>query len=420
MIFDFLVKYARFKPARLKDSRGPVTNPSRGWYQIFYFHIPELPDFQELRWCLREDEAVAMAVIDIGAYRDSALNQMALDAISQILVFFQQNEKDLILRFTYDCEGKGLLHEPALFSQVEEHIHQLSPIIHSHTKTIFVLQGLFIGSWGEMHGSKFLSSVHIKRINALVEAAAGEHTWLAIRRPCQWRALHGPNEKNVRMGLFDDGIFGSDSNLGTFGYLQRFQARWENPWCPEDELAFEEQLCMVVPHGGEVICPQQSNALSGGRTISLLRRMRISYLNCVYDTKLLDQWKRMRSPWIGINLYDYVGAHLGYRFCVRQVSVRKRKQELWLGVTIENTGFAPCYEEHTVALEIVDDGNVVCQELSWELRDIMAGTIRHWECALPERKGDLFLSVRRKKDGRYVRFSNDTSVEGKLPLGCLI
>ena len=419
MKFDFFARKVRFKPVRIKEHRGQIVNPSRGWYQIFYFHIPELPDFQELRWCLREDEPMAMAVIHIGAYRNKMLDQVALDAVSRILCFFQENEKDLILRFTYDCEGNGLLHEPALFAQVEEHIRQLSPIIHSFTKNIFVLQGLFVGSWGEMHGSKFLSSVHLKRLNALAEEAAGEYTWLAIRRPCQWRSLHGSNEKNVRMGLFDDGIFGSNTNLGTFGHLQRTQTQWEHPWCPEDELAFEEQLCMVVPNGGEVICPKNRESLSGRKVISLLRQMHISYLNCVYDGKLLDQWKQMRSPWIGISVYDYIGAHLGYRFCIRRVSVLERKQQLWLNVTVENTGFAPCYEECAASLEIIDGSNVAYLETSWDLRTVMPGTMQHLECVLPEKNGDLYLLMRRKKDGRTVRFAHDVTEEGKLYLGHL-
>ena len=84
MIFDFLSKHTGFIPAKLKTSTSLIPNPSRGWYQIFYFHIPQKPVFQELRWCLRDNETVAMAVIHIGAYRNKALDQNALDIISSI------------------------------------------------------------------------------------------------------------------------------------------------------------------------------------------------------------------------------------------------------------------------------------------------------------------------------------------------
>ncbi len=419
MIFDFLSKHIGFIPAKLKTSTSPIPNPSRGWYQIFYFHIPQKPVFQELRWCLRDNETVAMAVIHIGAYRNKALDQHALDIISSIFEFYQQQKKDLILRFTYDCVGKGLLYEPALFSQVEEHIRQLTPIIRSYTKTIFVLQGLFVGSWGEMHGSKYLSSVHLKQLNALVEAAAGENTWRAVRKPCQWRVLHGPEETSGRMGLFDDGIFGSDTHLGTFGYLKRTETRWEDPWCPEDELAFEEQLCATVPHGGEVVAAQQMSMFSDSNILHCLQKMHISYLNCVYDPQILDSWKQKGSPWSGVSLYDYVGAHLGYRFCVERVSIQKKNQQKRLKISLKNTGFAPCYEDYTVKLEIVAADKVIQQETTWDLRTVKAGSVKHWECVLPEENGNLYLSARRKKDDRILLFAHDEQTQGKLFLGRL-
>lgn len=419
MIFDFISNSIRFKPVRLKESTGLVPNPSRGWYQIFYFHLPQQPDFQELRWCLRQEEPVAMAVVDIGAYRDKSLDQTGLDIVSGIFDFFCRNEKDLILRFTYDCEGNGLLHEPALFSQVEAHIRQLTPIIRAYSKTIYVLQGMFVGSWGEMHGSKFLSVAYMKRLHGLLKAAVGEYTWLAARRPCQWRMLHGLLERSARMGLFDDGIFGSDSNLGTFGHLKQTQSQWEDPWCPEDELAFEAWLCATVPNGGEVVCPQ-NNLPSGEVVLRRLRQMGISYLNSVYDPKLLDAWKQTRSPWPGISLFDYVGAHLGYRFCVRKVRGRKKEDHLWLEMTVENTGFAPCYEEYEVKLECVTAEGATEQVLPWDLRTVMPDTVKTWNCAVGVKQGGLYLLARRKKDGRILRFAHDDQIDGKLYLGNLI
>lgn len=419
MIFDILSNCIGFMPAKLKESTELVTNPSRGWYQIIYFHLPQQPDFQELRWCLRDDETLAMAVVEFSAYREKKLDQVALDTVARILDFFRHHKKDLILRFTYDCEGKGLLHEPALFSVVEEHIRQLTPIVQAYTKTIFVLQGLFIGSWGEMHGSKFLSPEYLKRLSALMEAAAGEWTWLAARRPCQWRAIHGPNEGFVRMGLFDDGILGSDTNLGTFGHLKRTQTQWENAWCPKDELDFEEKLCATVPLGGEVVCSQQFIP-SEEAALHCLRKMRVSYLNRVYDPKLLDAWKQTKSPWAGISLYDYVGAHLGYRFCVRKVRVWKRNQHKWLRITLENTGFAPCYEDYAVALEIVAGDNTVRQETTWDFRNVMAESSVEFECVLLDGKGELYLSARRVKDGRILQFAHDEQTNGRLLLGRLM
>lgn len=358
-----------------------------------------------------------MAMIDIRAYRDQALDQTALQVVSSILDFFQRYEKDLILRFVYDCEGDGLLHEPAVFSVIEEHIRQLAPVIHAYTKTIFVLQGLFVGSWGEMHGSKFLSPICLKKLYDLVKTAAGPYTWLAVRKPAQWRSLHSSNQKPEQMGLFNDGILGSETNLGTYGYLQRSQAQWDDSWCPQDERAFEEQLCRTVPHGGEAVYSQTAYNPADAEILQIFQNMHITYLNCAHDLKLLEEWKQKKSPWPNVSLFDYIGAHLGFRFCVRMVRLQKKNRQLWMEITIENTGFAPCYEEYAASLKIMGTDNMICQEIPWDFRTLMPCMPEKWTCILPNEKGELYLHVHRKKDGRILHFANAEQEDGDLLLG---
>lgn len=421
MVFDFFTaKQKKFKPSRLRESTDPIPNPSRGWYQIFPFRLPQQPDFQELYWCLCRDEPLAMAVIHIGAYQNRPLDAAALQTVEQILEFFRQNEKDLILRFTYDMEGNGLLHEPSVFSRIEEHILQLSPLIRAYSQTVFILQGLFVGSWGEMHGSKFLAPMHLTRLYELAREAAGADTWLAVRKPSQWRILHSPNEKAVGMGLFDDGIFGSDTNLGTFGNAKRIQSSWDDPWCPEDELDFMDTLCRSAPMGGEVVCPGQPGRLSGSDILQLLKRMHVSYLNRAHDMRLLEIWKQTKSPWPGTSLYDYIGAHLGYRFFVRSASVHKKDRQNRLRITVENTGFAPCYEKSSVTLELETAGGTLPLETPWDLRSLMPGTSETLECELPEEPGNLYISVLRDKDGRALHFANEGTAGERLLLGQLL
>ena len=96
MIPKFLsLNCTRFKVAMLRESKGLVPNPCRGWYQVHYFHVPEKPDFEELRWCLRENESLAMVVIHIGAYRERALDRDGLETVSQILDFFKQHDMNI-------------------------------------------------------------------------------------------------------------------------------------------------------------------------------------------------------------------------------------------------------------------------------------------------------------------------------------
>ena len=47
-------------------------NPSRGWYSIFPFIIPQKIDFTELGYCLLENESLCLLRIDISKYKSSA------------------------------------------------------------------------------------------------------------------------------------------------------------------------------------------------------------------------------------------------------------------------------------------------------------------------------------------------------------
>lgn len=413
----FLSKRIKFKSSSFTEQCSDVPNPSRGWYQIFTFHLPQTVNFQKLSECLRHDQTLVLVLIDIGKYRDRELDEAAVQHVSQILEYFSAAQKDVILRFVYDCEGNGILHEPALFSVIEKHIQQLTPVIRTYTKNIFVLQGLFLGSWGEMHGSKFLSPIFMRKLYNLLLSASGSYTWLAVRKPVQWRCLHNPNQKPGKMGLFDDGILGSDTNLGTFGSLPQTSVKWEDSWCPEDELAFEYTLCQKVPNGGEVVYSQLSHGVSDSDAINILQRMHITYLNCIHDAKLLNLWKGKASPWSNVSFYDYIGAHLGYRFCVRAVKLQKRRQNVTIVMTIENNGFASCYEDYVIALEIVSEAKMIRQETNWNLRSLMPGTTEKWQCFLPDVKGRLYLTAHREKDGKVLCFANAEQENGKLYLG---
>lgn len=62
----------------------------------------------------------------------------------------------MILRFSYDLEGKGLEKEPGSIRLVEEHMRR-SEKSREYADDIFAVQGILIGNWGEMHGSRYLT-----------------------------------------------------------------------------------------------------------------------------------------------------------------------------------------------------------------------------------------------------------------------
>lgn len=120
---------------------------------------------------------------------------------------------------------------------------------------------------------------------------------------------------------------------------------------------------------------------------------------------------------MGINLYDYIGAHLGYRFLIRDVKILflgKSEGERACEVTIdiENVGFANLYREAEVYLSwLTGSGEKGSKKISCDLRLLDAGK-RESYTAVVGLFGNagtnyaFYLTIRRKQDGRVIYPAN--------------
>lgn len=411
-----------FSGAVFSESTEELRGPARGWYQIYPFQAEREPDFEELKWCLREEETCALVLLDIGSYRDRNLDGLALEHMRRILAFFDGHRKDIILRIAYDREGRCLEHEPSLFSQVITHIEQLEPVLQEYSRRIILFEGVLVGNWGEMHGSRFLSKKYMLQLNAaLARSAAGIAR--AVRRPAQWRMLHpDPPGPGTTVGLYNDAVFGSDTDLGTFAAADSPDAGWEEIWSVRRELAFEEELSAYAPQCGEAVWGEAYQSYTLEDTVERLRKMGMTYLNGVYDGNILRIWRGWTwvssGVWQGMSGYDYIGRHLGYRFCVRSASARLSTDFCELTLTIQNTGFSGFYQEAEVRLILTDrDGQEREYLTDWDIREWKSGQAISCAWKVPCREGNLWLSARRKWDRETVWFANESTEQGWVPVG---
>ena len=465
-------KRLQFLPEPLVESRAVLKNPSRGWYQIHSFRLEQEVDFEELYWCLHKEDRLALIFIQIGAFRAMPIPAEATERLTKILSFFRENGKEMILRIAYDNQGNGITAEPDFLKEIEGHMNRIGPILRPFADDILVAQGLFVGSWGEMHDSKFLAQDKLKRLAATWRQALGNEIPIAVRTPSQWRLLHLPKEtaRQTKIGLFDDGMFGSVSHLGTYGVKSKGEAAWEEPWCPADEKDFVGSVAEAVAYGGEALAPEEGGA--GGPygtvkdVVKEMRALGVSYLNRVHDAGRIKAWKeqicqaadlepmdeRHGVVWQGAAAFDYIGAHLGYRYVVRDVSFVEKKLPHFL-LVIENTGFAACTEDVELYLVFTEEitkygtrkrvnGIDISEKITerkpeenaterekqrtgkrfpvpYNLRNLRQGSRVSLEMPLPGipwGNYQVFLEMRRKKDGQVIYFSNEP-VERQVLLG---
>ena len=338
----------------------------------------------------------------------------------------------MIFRPVYDREGNGLLHEPDAFETVLTHLRQIGELLAVTEHSVFVWQGLLVGSWGEMHTSKYLSEDCLKQMRNCIQLCLGEDIYLAVRTPAQWRMLVEEDEYQKgnfgRIGIFDDGIFGSFSHLGTFGTMTCEAAGWKNVWNRKEELDFLEKITEFSPCGGEVVASETAgieaeSELPVQNILAEMQQMHLSYLNSVHDSRILECWKKQYLEtddiWDGSSLYEYAGAHLGYRFTVKNVEVQFRHfHKVKFRITVENSGFGSFLQD--AELFLIMQGEAVTKEypVPVEIREWKSGNIAIVKVAAEEMKSDIYIRMQRKKDRYPIYFAGQKNTDS-LYLGCL-
>lgn len=450
---------------QLKESTRALKNPGCGWYHIYTFDLSKENSNESFLYIDCEEEELVLLLIDIHAFRGcEQIPKETLEYFSSILTFFEEHDKGIILRIVYDTKGRGMENEPSSIKIVKIHMKQLGSIICEHMSEkkslpgkILVHQGLFVGSWGEMHGSKFLTEARMKELSdTFLESTKGSCP-IAVRKPVQLRQLSckktasSPlqNASNTNFTLFNDAIFGSETDLGTYGTIRQ-SALSENserekiPWVREDELSWQQSFMQQSFCGGEVLGGMNTVSESSGNTdypqrtldwhqvVTDLAKMHVSYLNSIYSKEVLDDWKAQRIMWNGeeISEYDYIGRHLGYRFTVTHVKIscvsqEKKKQtqsdtqnqisSSIVTLTIKNTGFANLCEEAICRLILTENNeNVKAFEIKSDPRTWNSITDTVIECRIPQeiwpqqlKQTKLFLQLIRKRDSRIIEWANE-------------
>ncbi len=423
-----------------KESTDYDGNPSKGWYGLYPFVISEEPDFDNLVWSLADGDVIALVRIDIGRRQpgvgtDSPFTDAELDRADRILTWFEKHSREVILRITYDTEGKGMEHEPSIIKNVAGHMRQLGPVIAAHADNIIVHQGIFVGSWGEMHDSKFLSENAVCELYETLVSACGNKVRIAVRTPMQHRFImkyltrymgtgNADTDTGIlRPALYNDAILSSEDDMCTY-------AGGRTVWAD-----YQDEVCTYAVCGGEAIHDNPLNDYDNA--VKELANMHITYLNRQYDMAVLDKWRSN-------NGYDYIGTHLGYRFVVTDTAVGRDAEEetgsktqtgvgsIYINVRIANRGFACVYDRVRLLAEFrgKDGGCIsraeVMSDMSIKPGDECTAVIRlpqecsympevhEWEMHQmdndsfnSEAVATLWLRLERVKDAKVLGFANE-------------
>lgn len=380
-----------------EESARELYNPWRGFYRIYGFVVTdEEKDFgQDFLQRTGGEEGLSLLQIQIhlGNYSEGPISDAGMKNIAEIFKALRLLDKQYIIRFLYDWEGRSLEAEPRDREIILTHMGQLEAVLRDNADIILAHQGIFVGNCGEMNGSEFLSTEDMQVLMEQLALVTEESTYLAVRTPAQWRKITGVAEPGQdmqerigwtkRLGLYNDGIMGTELDYGTYGIHSKTQIDPFGAWNRQEELEFQQGLSKRAPNGGEVIVENPVNDLENA--ITALRTMGITYLNRDYDGAVLEKWAastvKEEGCYRGMNGLDYVERHLGYRFFLENVAL---EYDIWrdrveICLDIRNVGYAPMYREADLYLVLQNktDASVLKYRLEEELGVLSGGNDSH-------------------------------------------
>ena len=312
---------------------------------------------------------------DDGTYTpgtDYDLDETFFSSLRQTFENGRKNGCMMAVRFRYDELGNDGP-EPATFEKVLDHIEQIkeSRIFDDYEDILAFVESGFVGKWGEQHGGKYTSVEYKaqlldamldcvpKSVPVTVRTADTFAKWAGIERSELGSYYSEEGSDAARVGMFNDGYLGSDSDLGTFANRQN-----ETDWISHQML----NTYYGGEFSGNIDFAKQFDNYLPENAIPEMYKTHLSYINGnifnlykeyefgeKYDPKLCDN-----SAYYGQTVFKFIRDHLGYRFVLRKSELSPDVQSggvLKLKFKAENTGFSNPHIAFSSELLLEHDGD---------------------------------------------------------------
>lgn len=312
---------------------------------------------------------------DDGTYIDGTdydLDETFFSAWRTTLENCRKNGCMVALRFRYDANGKDNP-EPATFDKVLDHIQQIkdSGILEDYKDIIAYVESGFVGKWGEQHGGKYTSvEDKAKILDAMLDCVPSPIP-VTVRTPdifAKWVGIerkdladYQSSGEELRVGLYNDGYMGSDSDLGTFS---------NRPV----EIEWLSKQTLTSYYGGEfsgnLEWAKKYDTYLPENAVPEMYKTHLSYINGnifqlykdytfgeQYDVEGVDN-----SAYYGQNVFQFIRDHIGYRFVLRKSEISESVEQggtLDLHFNVENTGFANPIPEQKTEIILEQNGNFI-------------------------------------------------------------
>lgn len=365
---------------------------------------------------------------------DYDLDEAFFNGLRGTLENCRNNGCTVAIRFRYDENGKSNP-EPSTFEQVLNHISQIKQngVLEDYKDLLMFVETGFVGAWGEQHSGKYTSLEYkAQLVDAMLDMVPDDIP-ITVRTPntfAKWAGIEvseldswvsETGSDAARIGLYNDGYMGSDSDLGTYSDREK-----ETEWLSRQSVT----SYFGGEFSGNLEWAQKYDTYLPENAVPEMYKTHLSYINSnIYNlykdytfSEIYDTQKADNSAYYGETIFKFIRDHLGYRFVLRDSDLSSEVLQgdiLNLNFSVENTGFANPIRPQKAEVILERDGNYVKTEADIDTREWLSCTVNSEELklkipgGLESGKWNVYLkfSVGNEgiKDGymRSVRFANN-------------
>lgn len=441
------------------ESTDEIVNPAAGFYKRVTVRLSRnsssvSPSIEDDISRHSKNYGILQLCFDLADFsanaggKDAEIDDNALSAMAKVFGYLRNHKVGAIVRFDYNRDGlqdpntyKYLNREPSL-EWVLKHVESVAGVITQYSDVVLGVESGMLGPWGEQHSTALASSgadTYYELVQKWLDCTP-DAMGITVRRPLYF--VHWANKKfNLslsvsdlaafdasaysqaeRVGVFNDGYLGSDSDLGTFTDRAA-------------ETAFIGKQAERTYYGGELVADGSSGGVVGKyNSISKLETegfiTHTSYLNRDWNDQVFNVYEK--ATYTGNDsLYNngttkeltYVKNRLGYRFYLSEShdAVATQTGEFNLKFTISNAGFARILCPTRSELVFTNGSREVAVECDVDLARVpsaqstaVVGT-KQFELSvafpeeLPSGSYDVYLRFYTEY-GAEIRMANDLSI----------
>ena len=351
------------------ESTDNIINPDQGFYNpvIVYLNpdsFKNQTNYPEQVYHLRCDISQFSGKVN-NENIDKNLTDFILNALDEYLFKIKSENKNVVIRFSYDPAYKGNKNKEPSMNIIEEHIKQLGKIMNKHIDTLIAIEAGMLGPWGEMHSSEIATEENkalvfkywlenTKEIPILARTPKAIFTYFNKTLDEMENFNIEPSNLAYRLGLFNDGYLGTNTDYGTYTYNRSREVNW---------LSKQNKH---LPYGGE------TNAVSVMSNLEIcipeMYLLSLSYLNIEYNSDVIEKWKNLQynstlgndSLYYGMSGFDYINKHLGYRFVIESMNGEYNiASEFKINLNIKNVGFGNLLKTKKIDIVFTNFNNTI-------------------------------------------------------------